>query len=263
MTITRQRLALQLAIALWAAAAGAHAARAQDAPPHMAVEAVIGGEVRTASGTPLAHVRISLIGVGEMESDSSGAFRFGPLAPGTYFLRAVRVGARPVLKNITVGERDQVRVDVRFDVAVQELSAVVVRADSSSSPLADPTGFTRRRLQGQGVYVTGEEIARRGVVRTEQLFYGIPGVHVDTAGIVMINRGATNIREVLGKPDPRTDCVGVQVFVDGVAMPQPYDFNAVAPGSIRGVELYRGPAVTPSELRSDKTVCGTVAIWTR
>jgi hypothetical protein len=58
------------------------------------------------------------------------------------------------------------------------------------------------------------------------------------------------------------DCVGAQVFVDGVMMPQPFDVNTVSPQSIRGIELYRGPATTPAELRSTKTVCGTLAIWT-
>ena len=30
-----------------------------------------------------------------------------------------------------------------------------------------------------------------------------------------------------------------------------------------GVEIYRGPATTPSVLRTANTVCGTVAIWTK
>jgi len=33
--------------------------------------------------------------------------------------------------------------------------------------------------------------------------------------------------------------------------------------SIRGIELYRDPGTTPPELRSDKTNCGTLAIWTK
>jgi len=63
--------------------------------------------------------------------------------------------------------------------------------------------------------------------------------------------------------DQFIDCVGVQVFVDGAMMPQPFDVNTIPPPRIKSIELYRGPATTPLELRSPKTVCGTLAIWTR
>ena len=32
---------------------------------------------------------------------------------------------------------------------------------------------------------------------------------------------------------------------------------------LAGVEIYRGPATTPSVLRTANTVCGTIAIWTK
>jgi hypothetical protein len=46
-------------------------------------------------------------------------------------------------------------------------------------------------------------------------------------------------------------------------MPQPFNINTVPPMDIRGIEIYSGPATTPTRLRSPKTVCGTVAIWTK
>ena len=120
--------------------------------------------------------------------------------------------------------------------------------------------------------MTEEQIERRRAISTEQLFLAVPNVRVDTGGIVLIARGDISFRRTLFPnyskfPDPASDqfldCVGVQVFVDGVVMPQPFDVRSISPKIIRGIELYRGPATTPLELRTPKTVCGTLAIWTR
>jgi len=46
-------------------------------------------------------------------------------------------------------------------------------------------------------------------------------------------------------------------------MPQPFNINQVALDRIRAIEVYRGAATTPPSLRSAKTNCGTVAIWTK
>jgi hypothetical protein len=123
--------------------------------------AEIAGHVLSTDGSPVGGVAVSLIGVSDLETDSSGAFHFLTLPPGTYFLRATRIGAKPVLKNVTVAEDERIRVDVTLSSSAHELTAVI---DAQS---------------------------------------------------------------------------------------------------IKGIELYRGPATTPPELRSPKTVCGTLAIWTR
>lgn len=230
--------------------------------------AEIAGHVLATDGSPVAGVAVSLIGVSDAESDSSGAFRFPTLPPGTYFLRATRIGAKPVLKNVTIRAGDLVRVDISLSSNAQELTAVVVRADSALTALSDPTGFQRRLRTGQGVFMTGEEIERRHATRTEHLFLGVPSVSVDTGGIVLITRGIISYKSMLFRSKTQfdaqlLDCVGVQVFVDGAQMPQPFDVNTVDTHSIKGIELYRGPATTPPELRSPKTVCGTLAIWTR
>jgi len=231
--------------------------------------AEISGRVLANDGTAVGGVTVSLFGVSDVETDSSGVFRFASLPPGTYFLRATRIGAKPVLKNITIAAGERVRVEVTLNPIAHQLTAIVVRADSTPTALSDPTGFERRRRTEHGVFMTEEQIERRSAIRTEQLFLAIPSVQVDTGGIVLINRGVISYKELLyggrGGPfgDQFVDCIGVQVFVDGVAMPQPFDVNTMSPKSIKAIELYRGPATTPLELRSPKTVCGTLAIWTR
>ena len=234
--------------------------------------AEIHGRVVGTNGVAIDRVTVSLLGVSDVETDSTGVFRFSSLSPGTYFLRATRLGNAPVLKNITVTADERVRVDITLNPIVHQLTAVVVRADSTVTALNDPTGFERRRRTEQGVFMTEEQIERRRAISTEQLFLAVPSVRVDTGGIVLIARGDISVRRTLFPnyskfKDPASDqfldCVGVQVFVDGSMMPQPFDVNTISPKSIKGIELYRGPATTPLELRTPKTVCGTLAIWTR
>jgi hypothetical protein len=230
--------------------------------------AEIHGRVVGTDGAAVDRVTVSLLGVSDVVTDSSGVFRFVSLSPGTYFLRATRLGNAPVLKNITVAAAERVRVDITLNPLVHQLTAVVVRADSTITALNDPTGFERRRRTEHGVFMTEEQIDRRRAISTEQLFLAVPNVRVDTGGIVLIDRGVISYKRMLF-PSPTMfsdqfiDCVGVQVFVDGAMMPQPFDVNTIPPQRIKSIELYRGPATTPLELRTPKTVCGTLAIWTR
>jgi len=151
--------------------------------------AEIEGRVRGTDGAAIERVTVSLLGVSDVETDSSGVFRFASLSPGTYFLRATRLGNAPVLKNITVSASERVRVEITLNPIVHQLTAVVVRADSTITALNDPTGFERRRRTEQGVFMTTEQIERRRAINTEQLFLAVPNVRVDTGGIVLIARG--------------------------------------------------------------------------
>lgn len=231
--------------------------------------AEIHGRVVGTDGAAVDRVTVSLLGVSDVVTDSAGVFRFVSLSTGTYFLRATRIGNTPVLKNITVTAEERVRVEITLNPIAHQLTAVVVRADSAVTAVSDPTGFEHRRRTGQGFFMTEEQIERRRAISTEQLFLAVPNVRIDTGGIVLIDRGVISYKRMLLGPGPNQfsgqfiDCVGVQVFVDGAMMPQPFDVNTISPKHIKAIELYRGPATTPPELRTPKTVCGTLAIWTR
>lgn len=225
---------------------------------------VIDGTVRSASGRPLAGVTVEILGVTSLQTDSVGVFRVIGLGSGTYIFRVRKVGFTPSMKAVTVRGATELSLPITLDPVAQQLAPVVTNADSARLALADLSGFAWRRRMGQGTYITQAEIERRRPVETEQLFRGIPDMTVDTAGIIVVNRGRITFRDLQSDSVPTYDqCVGVQVFVDGAAMPQPFNVDLITPGRIRGIEIYRGPAATPPALRSAKTVCGTVAIWTR
>jgi hypothetical protein len=90
----------------------------------------------------------------------------------------------------------------------------------------------------------------------EYLLAHLPGVQVDSSGIVRVDRGRTSIYG-----DNCQD--GVQIFIDGALVSNGYSLRNMSPAALRGIEIYRGVASTPAELRSPRMACGTVAIWTK
>lgn len=225
------------------------------------------GTVTGASRSPVADATVEVVSIGQFRSDSAGAFRIEGLPAGTLMVRVTRLGFAPALKLVTTRAGEVLRIDFVLAPTAQKLDAVVVQADSEPRVIDDPTGFDRRRRAGKGgIYLVGSEIERRHAIATEQLFRGMPSIHVDTGGILVLERGAISLRDFYLPQKDRDQfhtCIGMQVFVDGVAMPQPFDINTIAPSRIRAIEVYHGPATTPSELRSPKSACGTVAVWTK
>jgi outer membrane receptor for ferrienterochelin and colicin len=159
---------------------------------------------------------------------------------------------------------DSIDLDVTLRPATYQLATVIVREDSNVTRLSDPTGFERRRKNGMGHYISADEIAQRQFSQTSQLLRSLPGISVNDRGVVTIERGPNTF---IG-----TSCESVVVLVDGIAIPAEkkawnketgFNVNEIPIAFIRGIEVYSGPATIPAELRSSRSVCGTVAIWTR
>jgi hypothetical protein len=236
-------------------------AHAQDT----AATGVVRGRVAGPDSSSIEDAVVDLVGLGRARTDSAGAFRFSGLPPGSFILQATKIGFRPSLKMIVVRPNYELTVPFTLERAAQELERVIVRTDSAVDLRTDPTGFDLRRRSGMGSYITNDEIEAKHFTDTEQAFRAIPGVEVDRAGHVGISRGEISINAV---------CAGAQVFVDGVAMggssvgisktqSKAFSINEISLSSIRGIEVYRGPATTPVVLRGKETACGTVAIWTK
>jgi len=241
-------------------------ARAQQTPASDSSASII-GRVIGPTNAPVTAVTIEAVGVGLTYSDSAGDFRLPGLPRGSLIIRATKIGFRPVLKVVTIVSGEPLYLAIALDESAHELGPVVVRGDSTITVLGDPSGFeSRRRKATGGLYILAADIDRKHVIETEQIFHGIPAVQVDTGGIVVIKRGETSLRDLYltGKNVNQFNmCIGAQVLVDGVHMPQPFNINQISLSSIRGIEIYQGPATTPPALRSPKTICGTVAIWTK
>jgi hypothetical protein len=214
--------------------------------------------------TAVDGVRVELLGVTATTTDQLGHFRIASVPKQTVMLRALKVGYKPALLMVDANQVGDVTIAIERVPA--DLQSVNVVSSAEPSLLSDPSGFDSRNSAARGgTFITEREIAAKHITETEQLFHGRPAVMVDTGGIVVIKRGEISFRDFyLSRRDQKDAnmCIGAQVFVDGVPMSQPFNINSISPGLIRGVEIYTGPATTPSILRTPKTVCGTVAIWT-
>ncbi len=237
-----------------------------------APSASVRGTVLGPDKVPLEGAIVEVAAVGRVRTDSAGAFLFPALPVGTLILQVTKIGFRPALKMITTRAGEELVVPIALEASGQDLPRVIIHGDSTATLLSDPSGFDFRRRGGMGTFITEDQIAARHFKLTADVLRFAPGVEVDRNGGVAIQRGDISILKV---------CRGAQLLIDGVAIgddPAPpdtrdptrlsasqraFDVNAITVSSIRGIEIYRGPATTPSVLRTANTVCGTVAIWTK
>lgn len=249
MTALRRLLA---AVALAAEITGSGSvAEAQQAPDSTSE---LSGVVLTSDGHAVPNADVGLLGLGTARTDSLGQFAFRGVPGGTLIVRVQRLGLEPITRTVTLAAAGRREIVLRFGEAATTLTPVVVL--DSALLLHQPGGFDHRRLTGQGLYLTESDITRRHAQRVEHLIASLPGLAVDTSGVVRIDRGRTsfygnNCRD------------GAQLFIDGVAVNGSFTFRSMSPDALRGIEIYRGVASTPVELRSARMVCGTVAIWTK
>lgn len=230
--------------------------------------ASVRGTVVGPDNVPIDSAVVEVVSIGRVRTDSAGTFQFTALPVGAFILQATKIGFRPAMKLITTRPGEQLVVPIALDASSQDLPRVIVRGDSAATLLSDPSGFDVRRRGGLATFVTADQIAARHFMQTIDVFRTIPGVELDRNGTVAIQRGEIKVKKV---------CAGAQLLVDGVPMapgPAPlnardgakstaFDINEIPVSSIRGIEIYSGPASTPMVLRTENPVCGTVAIWTK
>jgi hypothetical protein len=213
------------------------------------------GTVLDTAQLPVSGAIVELLSLGQTRSDDGGAFRFVGVPAGSVILHVAKIGFQPVMKVVALAGGDSVDLDVTLRPAIYQLATVVVHRDSSYAVRSDPTGFDRRRRNGMGHYIAVDEIVQKHFTETSHLLRAMPGVSVRSDGVIRIDRGQLTL---VGSA-----CAGVSVQVDGVRMPDDFNVNVIPISAVRGLEVYSGPATTPEELVTSRTVCGTVVIWTR
>jgi hypothetical protein len=227
------------------------------------------GRIIDTADNHVARARVELVGVRETVTDTAGVYRLRDVPQGSYILRVQRLGYAPAMKIVALQGAAVVRVDVELMPFTPELERVMVNATAGTR--RDASGFARRLGQHVGgVFITEAEIARRAPITTSQLFRDVKFVRVGDDGVLTLGSGMgavgppTPPSSPFSPPKPTSGrCTSMQVFIDGAHVGDGFDVNTVLPMAIRGIEVYRGPATTPPELRSYGTVCGTVAIWTK
>lgn len=205
---------------------------------------------------PVANAQIVHLGDGRnVTSDSLGLYRFDQLADGLvkFMVRAPRYPVTTIIVALTPGE--QMERDVELDATTpalagaQALPEVKVEAPASMGPrYAD---FEHRRLTGRGQYLTGDEIAKTGASRLQDVVRTLRGVNVECGG------GAGCFIRMTRAPMRCLPEYIVDERVDNAFGP------AVAAPDIQALEVYTGPADVPGEFAGRNAGCGLIVIWTK
>lgn len=197
-------------------------------------------------------------------TDDNGRFEFRVNPIPAMRLHVQRQGYQttttPLLR---LDQRTYFQVEVRLDTEAVLLAPLEVLAWSevSRSPFLD--NFRRRVGNGMGIYITRAEIEEKRPMLVSDLLRTVPGVSLESAG------SGTRPVVSFGRARAR-DCV-TQIFVDGFLANRrgPGGINdirlddMVSPGSVEGIEIYRGMSTVPPEFLNADAACGVIAVWTR
>lgn len=217
--------------------------------------------VEEETGRPIADAIVRVSGVrAPAWTGADGRVRIGQVPEGRRRVTIERAGF--AVERLTVGFGSE---PVEGEVALEPLPITLAPVDVVARQERDALrqrGFYTRLRQGQGSFVTREDIARMRPVQTIDIFRRIRGVRVDMTPMgkpmLVTARGVGNFG--------MTDCVPL-VYLDGALLNM--DNGRVDPGEvvqphhIEAIETYAGPATIPPELNITGSACGVVAIWSR
>jgi hypothetical protein len=222
--------------------------------PTPATGQILKGRVLDASDNdPIEGVQIALVDNTaatrrEVVSNSAGEFiiLFNP--PGTYLLRATRIGyATAETRPIPIGEGEVVEVELRLDVEAVEVEPLTVVVRRSE---------TQRERDLRGYHERIERYGERHVGPTQ--------IYTREA---LSNWDAYSLDELFGSyllwRPYGSDC-NPEVFLDGRRMYGPFlgDAGSMSVANIEGIELYAGSGAKGSRFW-DPDGCGVILVWTR
>jgi hypothetical protein len=228
---------------------------ALDEPPPLPFARLAGslaGRVLDPSGRPLVGATIQVLtALKEVRTDTLGRFALAGLPPGRQLVRARQVGYLAESFFATITDSTSTRLVVQLTPMGQDLGTVAVRARAGTRRL-EQFEARRRRLQGFASFIDAAEIRARDPVNITDVLRGMRGVTVTTN---------PNGRQVLVG---RGQCL-MAVRIDGMEVPVTEEgLDAfVIPNDVAAIEVYPGDGAIPLELRSGRTSCGVVAIWTK
>lgn len=210
------------------------------------------GIVRDSAGQGIAGVQVTLEASGRRaETGADGRFAFAQEVSVDEVVLLRRLGYQPERRLLSAAAPGADLV-VELTALPQRLAPVIVSGRDNIR--GNLQGFYRRMDQGQGRFVTAEQIERRQSYTMRDLFRTVPGVRLETL------RGRTIIRL-------RGATVGPQVYLDGVRMGGgELDIELLDPTTFAGVEVYSGDATLPPEFNQVSLSGqrgGAILIWTK
>ena len=218
---------------------------------------VIASVADAKSGAPLADAEVTLSDLNmSARTDWSGEARLPNVAPGQHKFEIKRTGYATMEVDLMV-QGDSTGPVFRLISSTVALEPVKVAGDPATSYLAD---FEKRRAQGQGKYLTADELQQKQnrslVAVLAQAFGGLMSTP-DPA------RPGHNIL-MSRRTRPRLDRVdvhcGLDVYLDGSQFLD--DLDALHPSELAGVEYYPIESA-PGEYRKLTDSCGVLLLWSK
>jgi len=191
----------------------------------------VAGTVTSADGQAVAGAEVALVGTGlRAATGAQGNFRFAEVAPGTYQLRAFRIGFGEVrIDDVQVQAGQETRVDVVLETRPIALTGIVVspgrRAQRQSEAPATVTRIDADEIGGLagGTFAN----ALREVKGLDFIQVGVSGVAINARGfnssfnnrMLMMEDGRIAVLPESGlplgwfTPIPQIDLAGMEVLV--------------------------------------------------
>lgn len=216
----------------------------------VASQIVIGRAINDSSDAPIAGVTIALLDGLEREtvSNAAGEFAIAIGAPGSYSLRASRIGYDTALtRSFEISPGEVVELELRLATKAVELEALTVVARRRE---------TQREHDLRELY---ERAAQYGESRlgSTQIYTRVGLAGWDPFSL-------SDLFEIQLQWRPAGSGCNPRVFVDGRRLYGPFlqDIGSRSVASLEGIELYAGGG--PSQSRFwDPQGCGVVLVWTR
>ena len=205
-----------------------------------------------AGGAPLEAARVVLAGTTRIETTNrEGVYTFHAVAPGTYVIRALAVGYRPVTDTVVVGQGESVTANLVMTAAPVQLDEIVATATgeqrkleigntvttidaakvAEQAPITEFTNLISGRapgvqvLKSSGTTGTGTRIRIRGSnsisLSNEPLYY-LDGIRLESAS--------------------SSTTLNVGGFSDQSSNQGPSRINDIDPDDIESIEIVKGPA---------------------
>ena len=258
---TIARMATMLAVACLARAADAQRAGApigamirRDTGSAQQLRAdqlsILAGNVTDSAGRPVPFATIVSDSGQTTIAQQDGSFRLGRVRPGPNGFLIRRIGYQPLAFEIEMPSASTVNVALKLLPASIDLKPVVIEGKRVSPSLAR-TGFYDRQRQGlAGIFFDPEDIKKRALVQTTDLFRGLPNITVSKDG--------NTLTRIYGRGQR---CM--EIYMDGVPVGPDFDLaRNMPPEWVKAIELYPAPNQVPPQY-SRVTGCGAVLIWTK